>query len=79
MCPRLFLPGQLVAAARQMHHSSTIDGGDYRSIDDSKHCRHHGSQFFDVCTEAGRVDFPAPLSSNAVVLKFGMEQMRQEA
>ena len=44
MCPRLHLPGHVVATGRPVCHSLAIDGGDNRSIDISKLVSRHGGQ-----------------------------------
>ena len=44
MCPRVRLPGHVVASGRLVHRSSTIDGGDNRSIDTSWFKSRYGGQ-----------------------------------
>ena len=44
MCPRVRLPGHVVAAGRPVRRSPVIDGGYDRSIDISKIVSHHGGQ-----------------------------------
>ena len=44
MCPRLRLPGHVVAPGRPVRRSLAIDGGDNRSIDVSKLVSRHGGQ-----------------------------------
>ena len=44
MCPRLHLPGHVVAAGYPVRRSLAIDGGDSRSIDVSKLVSRYGGQ-----------------------------------
>ena len=44
MCPRIRLPGHVVAAGRPVRRSPVIDGGDNRSIHTSKLVSRHGGQ-----------------------------------
>ena len=78
MCPRIRLPGHVVAAGRPVRRSPTIDGGDNRSIDISKLevVMAASVYFYSV---AGCAASPTPLSSVAVVLVSCMEQTGQEA
>ena len=44
MCPRVRLPGHVVAAGRPVRRSPVLDGSDNRSIDISKIVSRHGGQ-----------------------------------
>ena len=62
MCPRVRLPGHVVASGRLVRHSPTIDGGDDRNIDVSMFANRHGGQ----CLR--RLGSRLCLTSNAAVL-----------
>ena len=62
MCPRVRLPGHVVASGRSVRRSPTIDGGDDRSIDVSMLASRHDDQ----CLR--RLGSRLCLISNAAVL-----------
>ena len=63
MCPRVHLPGHVVASGRLVRHSPMIDGGDGRSFDVSMLASCHGGQC--LCRLGSRLC----LISNAAVLQ----------
>ena len=73
MCPRIRLPGHVVAAGCPVRRSLAINGGDNRS----SLVVMAASVYF--CLEAGRAASPTALSSGAVVLVPCMEPTGPEA
>ena len=73
MCPRLRLPGHVVASGCLVRRSRTIDGGDDRSIDTSWREVDMAAGVY-INSVAGCASSPTLLSSGAVVLEPCMEQ-----